>query len=78
MTLAGQVINLPLGHIAGIPIEETLAPLGPVLFVILGAALGSVHARWRRVRRATAERALGRSEPPASPCGTTAVSRRPH
>jgi len=78
MTLAGQVTDLPLGHIGGIPIEETLTPLGPVLFVILGAALATLRARWSRFRRPTREHSLGQSEPSAPHCETAPTERRPH
>jgi hypothetical protein len=47
--------GLPLAHVGGIPIEETLASLGPVLLVAFGVAAANLRASLRRVRsRATA------------------------
>jgi hypothetical protein len=57
MTFTGQVINLPRGHIAGMPIEETLGFFGPALLMVVGAALTTLRARVRGVRRARGERA---------------------
>jgi hypothetical protein len=45
-------VNLPGGHIAGLPVEETIATFGPALLVAVGAALAGLRARWRRVCRA--------------------------
>jgi hypothetical protein len=59
MTFTSQVINLPCGHVAGFPIEEALASFGPVLLLAGGAALATLRARLRRVRRAGGERAVG-------------------
>ena len=61
MTLVGQVVDLPGGHIAGIPVEETLVSLGPVLLLTAGVALTMVRARVRRVRRHGALARAGRS-----------------
>jgi hypothetical protein len=58
MTFVGHIVNLPSGHIAGIPVEETLLSLGPVLFLTAGVALATFRARLRRVRR---RRALAKS-----------------
>ena len=44
------MISLPLAHVAGIPIEETLGSLGPALLVAVGAAWTNLRARLRRVR----------------------------
>lgn len=41
---------IPFAHIGGIPVEETLASLGPVLLLVLGAASASLRARLRRLR----------------------------
>lgn len=41
---------VPVAHIAGIPVEETLGAFGPALVMILGAATISMRARWRRLR----------------------------
>jgi hypothetical protein len=40
-----------LGHIAGIPVEETLLGLAPVGAVGVGAAWAAVRGRADRVRR---------------------------
>jgi hypothetical protein len=37
-----------VGHVGGIPIEETLASLGPALLVALGVAWANLRARLRR------------------------------
>jgi len=48
------MISAPIAHVGGIPIEETLASLGPALLVSFGVAWAKLHARLRRVRsRAT-------------------------
>src|SRR5215207_9736363 len=44
-------MSLPLAHVGGIPVEETVGMIGPALLVALGAATATVRARWRRVRR---------------------------
>jgi hypothetical protein len=44
-------VNLPCGHISGIPIEEALGSFGPALLLVVGAALATLRARLRRVRR---------------------------
>jgi hypothetical protein len=51
MTFTSQVINLASGHIAGMPIEETVGSLGPALLLVVGAALATLRARLRRLRR---------------------------
>jgi hypothetical protein len=38
-----------VGHVGGIPIEETLASLGPALLVALGVAWANLRACLRRV-----------------------------
>jgi len=43
-------MGVPLAHIAGMPIEETVAMYGPGLLLVFGAASASVGARVRRVR----------------------------
>jgi hypothetical protein len=48
------MITLPLAHVGGIPIEETLGFFGPALLVGFGVAGAQLRARLRRVRsRAT-------------------------
>ena len=41
---------IPLGHIAGIPVEETALSFGPVLLASGGVLGLKVRERWRRVR----------------------------
>jgi hypothetical protein len=51
------VIGVPVAHVGGIPIEETLGSLGPALLVGFGVAWANLRARLRRVRsRASAPR----------------------
>ena len=44
------MIGLPLAHVGGIPVEETLGSLGPALLLGLGAASAKLSARRRRLR----------------------------
>ena len=44
------MMNLPLGHVLGIPVEETVGSFGPALLVALGVAVAKLRARVRRVR----------------------------
>jgi hypothetical protein len=44
------MITVPLAHVAGVPIEETLASFGPALLVGFGVASAKLRARLRRVR----------------------------
>jgi hypothetical protein len=41
---------LPLAHIAGVPVEETVASFVPVLAVAGGCCVATVRARLRRLR----------------------------
>jgi hypothetical protein len=41
---------LPVAHIAGIPVEETLGMFGPAIATMAGAASFTVRSRWRRIR----------------------------
>jgi len=43
-------VRMISAHIAGIPVEETLAAFGPVAALSLGAIGVKFRARWRRVR----------------------------
>ena len=40
---------VPLAHIGGMPVEETVGSFGPALFIALGAAVATVRARLRPV-----------------------------
>jgi hypothetical protein len=44
------VIGVPFAHVAGLPIEETLGAIGPVLLVGFGVAWAQLRDRVRRVR----------------------------
>ena len=48
------MIGLPLAHVGGIPIEETLGSLGPALLLGFGAAWAKLRARLRRCALAPA------------------------
>jgi hypothetical protein len=41
---------IPFAHIAGMPVEETIASLGPALVLMFGAASATLRARLRRPR----------------------------
>jgi hypothetical protein len=41
---------LPLGHIAGIPVEETALSFGPVLLASGGILASRLRHRWARIR----------------------------
>jgi hypothetical protein len=41
------MIGVPIAHVGGIPVEETLASLGPPLLVAFGAAWAQLRARLR-------------------------------
>jgi hypothetical protein len=43
------MIDVPLAHVAGMPIEETLASFGPALLVGFGVASAKLRARLRGV-----------------------------
>jgi hypothetical protein len=42
---------LPLGHIAGIPVEETALSFGPVLLAAGGILGLKIRDRWARLRK---------------------------
>ena len=44
------MISAPFAHVGGIPIEEALVSLGPVLLVAFGVTSANVRARLRRAR----------------------------
>ena len=51
------MIGVPVAHVGGIPIEETLGSLGPALVVGFGVAWANLRARLHPVRsRASAPR----------------------
>jgi hypothetical protein len=44
------MIGLPVAHVAGLPIEETLGSFGPAILVAFGVAWARLRARLRQVR----------------------------
>jgi hypothetical protein len=44
------MIGVPLAHIAGVPVEETLGSFTPAFLVVFGAASATLRARLRRAR----------------------------
>jgi hypothetical protein len=42
---------IPLGHIAGIPVEETALSFGPVLLASGGVLTLKARERWARLRK---------------------------
>jgi predicted alpha/beta-hydrolase family hydrolase len=49
--LVGVILTVPLAHIAGIPVEETLMSAGPFALVVFGAGVASVRDVLSRRRR---------------------------
>ena len=47
---------IPIAHVGGIPVEETLGSFGPALLLGLGIAWARLRARLRRVRARRSER----------------------
>jgi hypothetical protein len=41
------MIGIPVAHVGGIPIEETLVSLGPALMLVAGAASSRIGALFR-------------------------------
>ena len=66
------MISAPVAHVGGIPIEETLASLGPALLVAFGVAWANLRARLRRVR----SRATARAPDGSAAAGPYAQARR--
>jgi uncharacterized membrane protein len=48
-------------HIAGLPLEETLASFGPVLLVAGGGCVAALRARLARLREVSSAAREGRS-----------------
>jgi hypothetical protein len=60
------MISAPLAHVGGLPIEETLASLGPALLIAVGVVWANLRARLRPLRsRANAHP----SQEWGAPCG---------
>jgi hypothetical protein len=53
-------MGLPLAHIGGIPIEETLGSYGPVLLLAAGVATAWLGTRIRHLRARKHRRAAGK------------------
>jgi hypothetical protein len=53
------MIGVPIAHVGGIPIEETLASLGPALLACLGMAWANLRFCLGRVRAHTSAHASG-------------------
>jgi hypothetical protein len=51
------VTSAPIAHVGGLPIEETLASVGPALLVGFGVARANLRARLRRGRSRVSARA---------------------
>ena len=54
---------IPLAHIAGMPVEETIASLGPALLVTFGAASATLRTRLRRARSSARQEAARKTGP---------------
>ena len=61
MTFVGNLITVPGGHIEGIPVEETLLAMWPVLLLTAGVALAMFRGRLRRLRDRVLASRSGRS-----------------
>ena len=45
------MIAVPLAHVGGVPLEETIGSFGPALLVGVGVAWARLRARLRRIGR---------------------------
>jgi hypothetical protein len=55
-------MDVPVAHVGGIPVEETLGSLTPALLVAFGAASATLRARLRRPRSRRRRRGRGLAE----------------
>jgi hypothetical protein len=76
MIILDQAVNLQGAHIAGLPVEETLVSLGPVLLVAGGAAVITLRARLRRAHDARPQRNRGDSRDVLGAVGDDPAIRR--
>jgi hypothetical protein len=53
------MIGVPVAHVGGIPIEETLGSAGPALLAGFGLAWANLRSRLGRVRAHTSAHASG-------------------
>jgi hypothetical protein len=60
--------EIPVAHVGGVPIEETLGPLGPAFLVVLGMVWAQLRARlrWMRSRATEPTAPAGRDDRPTS------------
>jgi hypothetical protein len=56
------MIGVPIAHVGSVPIEETLASVGPALLAGLGVAWASLRSRLGRVRAHPSGHASGAKE----------------
>jgi hypothetical protein len=56
--------EIPVAHVGGVPIEETLGSLGPALLVMLGMVWAQLRARLRWLRSRATERTAPRDAGP--------------
>jgi hypothetical protein len=57
------MMGIPVAHVGGIPIEETLGSYGPALLLVAGAASATLSARVRNLRRRQRRRGAGKRTP---------------
>ena len=61
--------SLPVAHIAGMPLEETLASLTPALVLTFGAAFATLRARLQQLRSRAKPEAPGPTSSRAARAG---------
>ena len=73
-------MHLQLGHIFGIPIEESLGSFSPALFAVLVAFVVTLRARFRagrsRIADAHEHRDQSNGDPVSRATGSVGVTRR--
>jgi hypothetical protein len=74
MTFVANLITIPGGHIEGIPVEETLLAMWPVLLLTAGFALTMFRGRLRRLRDRVLASRSGRSAQRDYRVGRSAVN----
>ena len=67
------MISVPIAHVGGIPVEETLASLGPALLVAFGVAWANLRARLRRLRSRASAHVPSRKKG-ATRCGSAGLN----
>jgi hypothetical protein len=71
------MIALPVAHVGGIPIEETLGSLGPALLVAFGVAWATLRARLRPGRSRASAPAQRRKTGPRRAGGSSCTRSTP-